>query len=125
MRPGNSGIVPLCEKCVGQQLFLCLAEDTCKGRPLNFKEKCWLEAHRKKQQGGRQLTKDLPYQVEVAFGMKVMVADLEITNGAGGEVVGIVLHEDEPATGIERTIKLRKTYASVHPCQTFEGVDSP
>ena len=43
----------------------------------------------------------LPLQVELAVGMKVMVTtnvatDLDITNGARGEIVDIVLHPDEP-----------------------------
>ncbi|HEV7737986.1 MAG TPA: hypothetical protein VGO47_11520 [Chlamydiales bacterium] len=45
--------------------------------------------------------KDLPSKIEIAKGMKVLVTnnletDLDITNGAKGEIVDIVLHPDEP-----------------------------
>ena len=41
----------------------------------------------KKPRGGTSM--DLPYKIEIAFGMKVMVTDndLDITNGARGEIL--------------------------------------
>ena len=44
---------------------------------------------------------ELPEKIEIAIGMKVMVTsnvqtDLDITNGACGIIVNIVLHPDEP-----------------------------
>ena len=44
---------------------------------------------------------DLPDMIELLVGMKVMVTqnvetDLDITNGARGKIVDIVLHPDEP-----------------------------
>lgn len=62
------------------------ADDTFKGRPIGLREKVILESHRgRRQEGGR--TRDLPYKLEIAIGMKVMVTDnvktdLDITNGA-------------------------------------------
>lgn len=55
---------------------------------------------------------NLPDIVELAVGMKVMVTenvetDLDITNGARGEIVGIVLHQDEPPLGDESMVTLK------------------
>ena len=41
--------------------------------------------------------KDLPYSIEIAIGIKMMVTnnietDLNITNGACGEIIDIILH---------------------------------
>ena len=72
------------------------------GRRLNIRELYTLESHHGQKKGGRQLGgKDLSHKVELALGMKVMVTDnvemdLDITNGAQGEIVGIILHLDEP-----------------------------
>ena len=83
-------------------MFVCPAEDTYNGRRLNIRKLCTLESHRGQKKGGRQRGgKDLPHKVELALGMKVMVTDnvetdLDITNGARGEIVGITLHPDEP-----------------------------
>ena len=55
----------------------------------------------------------LPHQVELAIGAKVMITDnvetdLDITNGAHGEIVGIVLHENKPPIDKAKAIvKLR------------------
>lgn len=46
----------------GQQLFMCSAEDTYKGRQLNVREVCALESHRARKKGEWQHKgKDLPY----------------------------------------------------------------
>ena len=50
---------------------------------------------------GRRKRKDLPWRIEIAKGMKVLVTDnietdLDVTNGARGEIVDIILHPDEP-----------------------------
>ena len=50
---------------------------------------------------GRQKRKDLPWRIEIAKGMKVLVTDniktdLDVTNGAQGEIADIILHPDEP-----------------------------
>ena len=99
----------------GKTIYVCNAEDTHKGRFLTIKEKCLLETHRGKRdrKGGRnRVMKDLPFQIEVAVGMKVMITDnvetdLDITNGARGEIVGVVLHEDEPDPQGETIVKLK------------------
>lgn len=97
----------------GRQIFVCTADDTTRGRPLSIKEKCCLEAHRgRTRKQRRRAGKDLPYRVEIALGMKVMVTDnletdLDITNGARGEIVGIVLDKDEPPVGDSPVVKLK------------------
>jgi hypothetical protein len=68
---------------------------------LDIKEKNLLESHQTKKGSPNRVTKDLPYQAEIAIGMRVMVkenveTDLDITNSTWGEIVGMVLHEDEP-----------------------------
>ncbi|KAJ3511695.1 hypothetical protein NLJ89_g3948 [Agrocybe chaxingu] len=98
----------------GRQLFICTAEDTVKDRPLTLLEKYILESRHTKQKGqrGRQQTKDLPRKIELAIGMKVMVTnnietDLDLTNGARGEIVDIVLHPDEPPVGDSPIVHLK------------------
>jgi hypothetical protein len=96
----------------GRRIYVCTADDTYQGRPLNIKEKCLLESHRTKKGSRNRVTKDLPYQVEIAIGMRVMVTenvetDLDITNGACGEIVGIILHEDELPIAQGAVVKLR------------------
>ena len=83
----------------GNQLFICTAEDTIGGRELNLPER-YAVAMRSKTQNRRK-RKDLPWRIEIAKGMKVLVTDnietdLDVTNGARGEVVDIILHPDEP-----------------------------
>ena len=95
-----------------RRIYVCSADDTYQGRPLNIKEKCLLESHRTKKGSRNRVTKDLPYQVEIAIGMRVMVTDnvetdLDITNSTCGEIVGIVLHEDEPLIAQGAVVKLR------------------
>src|SRR5271170_6891262 len=60
----------------------------------------------------RQKRKDLPSTVELAVGMRVMVTrnietDLDITNGARGEITEIVLHPDEPLIGKQAVVELK------------------
>jgi len=90
-----------------------------------------LERRRAKSQDE---TKNLPHALELAIGMKVMLTDnieteLDMANGARGEVVDIVLHPDEPAYTDEAVaklkyiplfvlVKLNQTRAS-----TLEGLD--
>ena len=85
------------EQCTrsGQRLFICKAEDTVNGRPATLKERYCIAGWGKKENRRRQ--KDLPWSVEIAVGMKVLVTNnletnLDLTNGARGEIVGIVLH---------------------------------
>jgi hypothetical protein len=81
-----------------QQLFVCGARDLIRGKPLTMEEQHALAA-KIDNKGGTQL----PDTVELAVGMKVLVTsnldtDLDITNGASGEIVGIVLQENERPT---------------------------
>ena len=96
----NAALRKMCRER-GRHIFICTAEDTVRGRPIGLREKHALEAHRGKGNRGGRTSKDLPYRIEIALGMKVMVTDnietdLDITNGARGEIVDIVLHPDEP-----------------------------
>ena len=67
----------------------------------------------RKKGSQNRVTKSLKYQAEVAVGMRVSMVtsnvetDLDITNGTQGEIVGIVLHEDEPPIGHEPIVKLK------------------
>ena len=97
----------------GRQIFKCTAHDTIKGRTISMKERCILETHRGKKNRRGHTVKDLPYCIEIAIGMKVMVTnnietDLDITNGARGEIVDIILDPDEPPIDAnENIIRLR------------------
>ena len=56
--------------------------------------------------------------MEIALGMQVMVTDnletdLDITNGARGEIVGIVLDKDEPPVGDLPIVKLKHLLAYI------------
>ena len=56
-------------------------------------------------------SKDLQYQVEISIGMEVMVTenvetDLDITNGACGNIIGMILHPDEPQHDDNTIVKL-------------------
>lgn len=60
----------------------------------------------------RRRGKDLPWTIELAKGMKVLVTDnvetdLDVTNGARGEIVDIVLHPDEPPITNDPIVKLK------------------
>src|SRR5271168_582011 len=76
-------------------------------------EQYCLESHHIDRKGKRSTqAKDLPRTVEFAIGMKVMVTenieiDLDLTNGARGEIVDIVLHPDEPPIGDEPVVHLK------------------
>jgi hypothetical protein len=97
----------------GRQLFICAAEDTIKGSPLTLHERyavAMLNSNNTTRK--RKKRQDLPDVVEMAVGMKVMVTqnvetDLDVTNGARGTVVDIILHPDEPAPGDESLVTLK------------------
>ena len=81
----------------GQPILVCIAEDT-----VTTKKKSDLGTivHNEGDHTDRQ-QKTPPVKIEIAVGMKVMVTenletDLDVTNGARGEIVGVVLHPDEP-----------------------------
>lgn len=92
-----------------QQLFIIPAEDRIKGRSLNMKERYAVAGLETTQK--RRKRKDLPEEVEVARGMKVMVTsniqtDLDLANGARGEIIDIVLHASEPPVAGDSTMRL-------------------
>ncbi|KAJ7139063.1 hypothetical protein C8R44DRAFT_938604 [Mycena epipterygia] len=67
---------------------------TYKGQALDLGERYTIFSHLTRKKKGQKQTnmKDLPNVIEIAIGMKVMVtsnieADLDITNGAWGEIV--------------------------------------
>ena len=99
----NAAMLYRTSRITHQRIFVCTAEDTHNGRVLDVKEECILENHRSKHNKGgshTQSMKDLPYQIEIMLGMRVMVTDnievdLDIANGAIGEIVGIILHEED------------------------------
>ncbi|KAL1743268.1 hypothetical protein HDZ31DRAFT_7278, partial [Schizophyllum fasciatum] len=79
-------------------LYICPALDRRKsGRQLTLAERMVFAQHLR-QKG---VTKQLPRNVELAIGATVLVTqnidtDLDITNGARGKVVSVILHPDEP-----------------------------
>jgi len=69
-------------------------EDAVKNQPLSLRERYALAEWSTRD--GRRKRKDLPETIGLAIGMKVMatsnvVTNLDITNGARGSVVNIVL----------------------------------
>lgn len=99
----------------GVRRYTCTAEDTVKERSYrtaNIAERHAiversLTANMRKQRG-----KMLPDTVELAIGMKVLVTtnlatDLDLANGAKGEIVNIIFHPDEPAHGEDAAVHLK------------------
>ncbi|PSS08934.1 hypothetical protein PHLCEN_2v3424, partial [Hermanssonia centrifuga] len=100
----------------GNQLFVCSAEDRIregKGRPspyLSLAERYAVVARHKT--ATRRRKQDLPRTVELAKGMKVLVTsnletDLDLTNGARGEIIDIILDPDESAVGTDGVVHLK------------------
>jgi hypothetical protein len=59
-----------------------------------------------------QKCEDLPWEIELTKGMKVLVTDnvetdLDVTNCARGEIVDIILHPDKPPIGNEPIVQLK------------------
>ncbi|KAJ3930790.1 MAG: hypothetical protein NXY57DRAFT_853411, partial [Lentinula lateritia] len=84
-------------KNAGSRLYVCKSSNMIQKRSLTLMEKYALALHL----GKRKSRKTLPDVVELAVGMKVLVTrnietDLDITNGARGEIVVIVLDPREP-----------------------------
>lgn len=88
-----------------------MAEDTIKGQPLTLPERyafatrgCkadYAGGRGKVEYQGRRRNNDLPDIIELSLGALVMVTqnvetDLDITNGARGTIIDILLHADEP-----------------------------
>ncbi|KAH9960376.1 hypothetical protein BGW80DRAFT_1147660, partial [Lactifluus volemus] len=96
----------------GRQLFVCPTEDTITENPLTLKERISLAEHiRDKAKRGTKL--NVPEEVELAIGMEIIVThniatDLDITNGARGQIHQIILDEHEPPIGEEPIVRLTK-----------------
>lgn len=96
----------------GARLFICTAEDTIKGEPLSLRQR-YAVASRAASKGSRYRKHDLPNTVQIAVGMKVMVTqnvetDLDITNGARGVIVDIILDPEEPPLDNSAVVKLQR-----------------
>jgi hypothetical protein len=91
-------------------LIVCPAQDLCRGRPLTIAERYGLAIKMK----GAKRAKGGEDVVEFAIGAQVLVTqnidvDIDVTNGARGEVVGVVLDPDEEDIDEDATIvELRK-----------------
>ena len=88
---------------MGEKIITCKAEDTIKGELLTLWERYALAARGTggRECGKQQASQDLPEMIDIAIGMKVMVTqnietDLDITNGAWGTIIEIILNPDEP-----------------------------
>jgi PIF1-like helicase len=105
----NTAIRGWCHKNQ-QQLFVCTAEDSINGHPMTICKR-YAMASRSKMDARRK-KKDLPKVIEIVKGMKVMVTnnidmDLDVTNGARGEIIDIILHLDEPPIGENPVVHLK------------------
>ena len=95
-------------------LFICPVEDCINGHQLTLAEQYGV-VNRSVHKGGRQRSRrnnDLPDAVKLAVGMKVMVTanlktDLDVTNGARGGIVDIIVHPDEPPLGDDSIVTLK------------------
>ena len=95
-------------------VFQCYTEDRIKGQPLTLAE-CYAAAIGRSARGEQKhWNQDLPDVIEITIGMKVMVTenvetDLDITNGARGTIIDIMLSPDEPVVSdLHATIKLQQ-----------------
>ncbi|KAH7924255.1 hypothetical protein BV22DRAFT_1047590 [Leucogyrophana mollusca] len=91
------------------QLFLCKALDTIQGRALTLKERFAVATKQQGRCGKSDERAGLPNIVELAIGMKVMVTfnvetDLDVANGARGEITDIVLDEHEAAYSTSQSV---------------------
>ena len=94
-----------------RKLFRCPADDRISERKLNLRERYGVAArNRLRGKGKRQWkTNDLPFETEMAIGMVTcnVETDLDITNGARGEIVDIILHPDESPLEDGPVVKLK------------------
>lgn len=97
----------------GNPIFLCRADDTIKGKSLSPVERLAFEKRNTGRSGGRDGGTDLPDCIKLAVGMPVLLTqnletDLDITNGANGCIVEIVLHPDDHDQGNDQFVHLRR-----------------
>jgi hypothetical protein len=95
---------------------VCQAKDKIEGRELTLSEQHALVARAMKSSSGKGNM--LPERIELARGMKVMVTydvetDLDIANGARGEIVDIILHAEEPPIGEGPVVSLARLPAYI------------
>ncbi len=81
------------------RLFICRAEDMIKKKRLTLAEQYGLALRGHGSKGRKR--KDLPDSVEFAVGSKVLImqnieTDLDVTNGACGTIVDVILDPQEP-----------------------------
>jgi hypothetical protein len=93
----------------GHKIFVCNADDSIKGKPLTTEERYSFEQRTTGPSRQREARVDLPNQLRLAVGMPVLLTqnvetDLDITNGANGHIVGIVLHQDEEPHDAEHSV---------------------
>ena len=91
----------------GRQILVCTAEDTVSAKKTSMPAQIV-----GKEENIHRQRKTPPKRIEIAVGMKVMVTenletDLDITNGAQGEITTIVLHPDEPPLSDDSVVLLR------------------
>lgn len=98
----------------GKRLLVINAEDRIsyhgEMRELTWAEKYAVALRLKTR--GQNLKRDLPRSIELAKGMKVLVTgnlqtDLDVTNGARGELVDVVLDPREPPLGDSEIVTLQ------------------
>ena len=93
-----------------RSIFVCNARDTIDGKPLSLRQRYALTANTKQETSIH--TKILPQKLELAIGMQIMITtnievEHDITNGARGEIVDILLHPDEPAIPPNAIVNLK------------------
>jgi ATP-dependent exoDNAse (exonuclease V) alpha subunit len=91
----------------GNKLLICKTKNSIQGASLNELQSAALDA---KLRDGKQRN-SLPDHLEIAIGMQVMVTtnidtDLDLTNGARGEIMDIVLHRNEPPLPQDPVVQL-------------------
>jgi hypothetical protein len=102
----------------------------CKGQCHKQKERQNREAHRHSSSSDKvKRVTSLPVCIEFAIRIKVMVTenveiDLDITNGARGEIVDIRLHAEEPPIGNEPVIRLNHLPAYILVGWTEQGLEA-
>jgi hypothetical protein len=118
-------------KSSGQPVFVCYAQDTMSNKPLTVEERFHVALHDKEN---KNQNNQLPRKLEIAKGMKILITnniatDLDITNGAQGEIVDIILNPKEPPINNDSIIHLVKMplYIMVKLTRTrasqLEGLD--
>ena len=108
----NSAVLRKHCRTTGNQLFICKAEDRVGNRALTLRKRYTLAKSSMKRDSKRY--RELPDEIKLACGMKVMVTmnvetDLDVTNGARGEIVDIILiilASDEPTVGDDAIVQL-------------------